>query len=234
MSVFIRKAALVLIAIGALGACEEEILGNGELVTESVVTPYFSRVAVSNALLATIRNAPTEVALTMDENLLSLIRIRVVGETLEIDVDGDVSIAPSEGAVIEIASPVIEGVSLSGASAARVESTCAEMRLDASGASRLNANVEADTVVVDLSGSSVATLTGNAPTLVIDASGSSTARSTTTTANADLEASGSSELAVSVTDRVSVRASGASDVRISGNPRHRDVDTSGSSRVRYQ
>lgn len=229
----IRAFALSTLALASLAGCEQ-VVGSGELVTETRVTPSFSRVRVSNALVATIRNGDTDVSLTMDDNLLPLVRTRVEGDVLVVDVEEDVTILPSEGARIVIASPRVEGVSLSGASVASVESRCDDVRLAASGSSVLRARIEAEAVIVDVSGASDATLSGVATTLDVVASGSSSVDSSADVADATLDASGASDVSALVRESVRVRASGASAVRVAGAPQTRDVDTSGSSTVSWE
>jgi len=231
MATLLRPVALTLTALFAVAGCQQ-IDGSGVLLTETRPIASFQRVKVSNALPVAIHEGPTDLTITMDDNLLGRIRTRVLDDTLFVGVEDDVNIEPSDGAVIAVASPEIDAVIADAASRVDVRADGDDIVLAADGASHLWARVQAERIVLDTDGASHATLHGATATLELTADGASSVDSDAEATFADVEADGASRVSVLATDRVRVRADGASSVRLSGDPRVRDVRTSGASTVR--
>ncbi|HEX6126973.1 MAG TPA: DUF2807 domain-containing protein, partial [Pyrinomonadaceae bacterium] len=94
-----------------------------------------------------------------------------------------------------------------------VDST--DLRLDTSGASKVNVSGEAASLIVDISGASS-----------IEAEGLKAKE-------ASVRASGASRVNVSVAEKLTAKASGASKIRYTGNPLTVEKNTSGASKI-YQ
>jgi hypothetical protein len=105
--------------------------------------------------------------------------------------------------------------------------------VDASGASHLQGDIEADTVSFNLGGSSEVILTGSAQNLIMEeASGSSVVDLTDfPVVDASLKAGGKSHVIVNVSGRLDVDASSSANVYYLGDPTLGTIDTSGSATV---
>ena len=131
--------------------------------------------------------------------------------------------------------PELTGLDLSGSSHATITGFKSGQALvvDASGASHLQGNIEADTVSLNLDGSSEVILTGSAQNLIMEeASGSSVVNLTDfPVIDASVKAGGKSQVTVNVSGRLDVDASNSANVYYLGNPTLGTIDTTGSATV---
>ncbi|WP_019990878.1 head GIN domain-containing protein [Rudanella lutea] len=135
---------------------------------------------------------------------------------------------------IDVVMPQLRGMNFSGASTATVRGfrNQGDVKLDVSGASTANIDLDADGLQVDFSGASSVTLNGRATRMTGDVSGATTLRAyELKTKQVNLDVSGASNANVSATEKVNVEASGASSVRYRGGASV-SSNTSGASSVR--
>jgi putative autotransporter adhesin-like protein len=225
---------LVLLAVvaGGCGVLGEE--GSGVLVTRRIQVPVgIERVEIGDAFRSTIRvgAAAPSGAITIDDNLLDRLRVEVDGDTIRIDVDGQVREATLRA---DIGLIRLRRIGVSGASQARVEGQVTDdLTIDASGASEIEVgSVELDELVLDVSGASQVSMEGTAGHLRADVSGSSRIALFGVEADeAEVDVSGESDAELTVVDRLEARASGASSVRYRGDPDRVISDESGASSV---
>jgi hypothetical protein len=110
-----------------------------------------------------------------------------------------------------------------------------DLSFDASGASRIEGDLQAGGVKVILSGASSASLSGGAEDLTVDASGASTADLGDFPAtNVSVIVSGASTATVNASGRLDADASGASRVIYLGGPTLGEVKSSGASTIEAQ
>ena len=115
---------------------------------------------------------------------------------------------------VRISAPDIDSVHASGASKVSLTGVKnSELRIDTSGASKLNIAGETESLKVEVSGASN-----------IDAE-------SLKAGNATVDASGASKVNVFVTERLVSEASGASKITYSGTPTSVEQNTSGASKV---
>lgn len=231
---FLISSLVLLVAAG----CGPVTIGDGKMVTKTRELPLFTGVSVGGPVGLTVTEGDLSVlTVTSEDNILPLLNIEVRGNLLVIE--------PKEGHGLSPTQPIKATISVP-----RLE------RLEASGSSKIVTGplVSGTGVALEVSGSSsVTTGAVSAPSMTIQASGSSTVRCEGWAATVSLEASGASKVTASalaaedltvdvsggsaVTARASKaahgKASGASAVVIEGSPEVKDVNTSGSSSLRF-
>lgn len=184
------------------------------------------------------RGESYKVSVTVDDNLVEYLDVRVDGDTLRIGMKPRVSFGfRNVTQRAEITMPEIEGIQLSGATQGDVSGFTGEKMLviDVSGASRLRGGITAGDTRMQVSGASTVEIEGGAADLDVEASGASSVRLDDFTAqDAWVEASGASNITVNATGRVTGSASGALTVHYIGNPESVRVDSSGASNVRQK
>jgi len=122
-------AALVLSAV----ACGST--GSGDIVSEMREVGSFDRIEVSSGMAVEITvdpTAPTEVVSIYDDNLQNKILTTVNGDTLVIEVRGNV-IAPGSGRMVKVAMPVLIGLLADGGASVHGVGAADEVELRAEG-----------------------------------------------------------------------------------------------------
>lgn len=108
-----------------------------------------------------------------------------------------------------------------------------DIKLQLSGASDFNGEIEAGSIRVDLSGASQASLKGTAEKATYYASGASSIKAFDFAANfCKIDASGASSIRVLVNKEISAEASGASSIQYKGEAMIKDFNSSGASSVK--
>jgi hypothetical protein len=190
------------------------VKGSGNIASETRDVGSFSGVDVSGVFQVEI-TAQKDFAIEIeaDDNLLSLIKTEVRGGVLRIETEKRVS--TSNPLKIRISAPDIENI-------------------EASGASRVSlANVKNDELRVDTSGASKINISGETANLTIEVSGASSIDAENLKAeNANVDASGASHVSVFAVNELKSDASGASKIVYSGSPKNIEKKSSGASSVR--
>jgi len=191
------------------------IAGSGVAATENRNLSGFKGIDVGGVFQVEVTAGKDfSVVVEADDNLLQYVKTEVSGDVLKIS--STERLKSSTPMRIRISAPDIESVEGSGAckiSVADLKSS--ELRVDTSGASKIN-------------------LTGEASSLTIDVSGASNIDAANLKAeNATVDASGASKVEVFVTGKLVSEASGASKIGYAGNPTSVAKDTSGAGKV-YQ
>lgn len=227
---------LVLVSFMLL-ACKPTLDGSGELVVRNLKLSGFEQVRASQAFRVEITRADDfSVQVQIDDNLVEHLRVKVVGDRLEIGMNPEYNYRTGKKSMLAtIGMPRLTSVRLSGASRATLNNFSGGDPLDVelSGASGLSGQVRLGKVSLDLSGASELKLTGAAGHADLELSGASGAElgdCTLDSAEADL--SGASNATVKVLGRLDVEASGASSLTYLGQPDLGKVETSGASSVR--
>jgi hypothetical protein len=189
------------------------VQGSGNTQTEKRDVAGFKSVEVSGALQVEIAAGKEfSVEVQADDNLLPLIKTEVEGGVLRIR--SEKRISPKGPLVIRVSAPDIDGIDASGASGIMLSGVKnSALRVESSGASKINVEGTTGTLTVDVSGAST-----------VDASN-------LPSENANVEASGACSVKVNATNEVQAEASGASKIRYLGAPKNLIKKTSGGSRV---
>jgi len=208
-----KKAIFLACTLGWLAGCSRpEIKGDGVVKTEDRPVTDFTGVSASGGYRITWSRGQPALTISVDENLLPLIKTSVEGRTLRID--SDQPLGPTREITITISSADLSSVHLSGGmrffargiSASRFE-------LSATGAS----DVAMDGSVTEFD----ARLTGaghlNAASLHAQ--------------NARLSLVGASDAHVYVTDDLSVSITGAGSLTYAGKPKMLTRSVIGSGRI---
>ncbi|MFL7794097.1 MAG: head GIN domain-containing protein [Anaerolineae bacterium] len=212
------------------------LLGSGNMETQEKSFTGFDRVEASHVFQVKINQGEDfSVTVRMDDEVREFVQVTKQGNTLKLGLKPDHTYT-FKNVTLEatVTMPELTGVSLSGASHAKVTGfmSARDLNLDISGTSSVEGDIEASTVICELSGSSTINLNGSADDLVVKASGGSIVKlSEFSAANADIEASGASTATVNVSGTLNANASGASRVYYVGEPTLGRVDTSGAASV---
>ena len=192
----------------------KSVKGSGNISTETRDIRDFSGVDVSGVFQVEITaQKDFGVEIEADDNLLSLIKTEVRGGVLRIEAKERLS--SEHGLKIRISAPDIDSIDASGVAKvtlAGVKNN--ELRIDTSGASKVNIDGETANLTIEVSGASSI----NAENLKAE--------------NANVDASGASHVSVFATAELKSDASGASKIVYSGGPKNVEKRSSGASSVR--
>ena len=158
----------------------EHIHGDGNVRTENRSVNSFTGVDVSGGLDIYVKQDSTaSVTIETDANLQQYIITRVEGGILRIYQEDNTSLEATRGIKIHISSPTFSSFEASGACDIRGENKIqhtGEIHLHASGASKIELDVNAPKVSGELTGASDVKLSGTTKDLDISASGASNAK----------------------------------------------------------
>lgn len=194
--------------------------GNGHVVTENRDVSSFDAIKVGGAFNVILTQGNSE-ALTIeaDENLLPLIETRVKGGTLVISTKENIRDAKELN--IYITFNKIRKLNFSGACDVKSKGVLSFSTLDfdASGASEIKLELNADKMTCDYSGASEIEFSGTAGVCEIQISGAAELKAYDLECEEmELDLSGAADAKVNVTKSLRVEASGAASVRYKGNP----------------
>lgn len=237
----------VLVVLGlvatSLGGCFPAggavLTGSGRTTTTDYDFSDFTKVSVSSAFQAEITQGESyATSVTVDDNIVEYLDVRVDGDTLHIGLKPRVSLGFRNTTLrTEITMPDLDGLDLSGATRTQVRgfSNTKPASVEISGASQLRGDITTGEMRMRASGASTVELNGSTGRLEVEASGASTVRlQDFTSQDTNVEASGASNVTVNPSGRLTGEASGASTVSYAGNPTSVQVDTSGASNVRQR
>jgi hypothetical protein len=189
------------------------VCGSGNIATEKRVLSGFKGVDVGGAFqVEIVAGKEYSVEVEADDNLLPLIRTEVDGDVLKIETEK--SISRNSSLRVRISAPDIDSLESSGVSSitlSGVKNT--GLKVDSSGASKINVEGTTGTLTVDVSGAS----TVDAANLQAE--------------NSNVDASGACKVTVNASNEVQGHASGASKIRYAGTPKNVIKNTSGAGRV---
>lgn len=190
------------------------VKGSGTTATETRDVGSFNGVNVSGVFHVEITaQKDFAVEIEADDNLLPLIKIEVRDGVLRIETEKRIS--TNNPLKVRISAPNIDSIEASGASrVAIVNVKNNQLRVDTSGASKINLNGETANLTIEVSGASAV----DAENLKAE--------------NADIDASGASRVTVFATGELKSDASGASRIVYSGSPKNIEKKSSGASSVR--
>ncbi len=217
IGLFVFISALAIGVISAISCSYGNMLGvqgSGNSKSEKRNVSDFTGVDAGGAMTVEITaQKDFSVEVEADDNLLSLIKTEVSGGTLKISMKDRIS--PKNKIRIKISMPELNDLDISGATNALVSNVKTDsLRLEASGASKISVNGEANSLESDASGASSI----DAVNLKVE--------------DAEVEASGASNTTVSATNKLKADASGASTIYYTGEPKNLSQKTSGASSIK--
>ncbi|PKL82952.1 MAG: hypothetical protein CVV24_07425 [Ignavibacteriae bacterium HGW-Ignavibacteriae-3] len=142
----------LLFAFIATGCGFWGVRGNGRIKDESRNVGEFSRIDAGGAFTIRVKvGNNTSLNVSAEENLLGFIRTRVSGNTLEIDTRKNIS--PRKEVIIEITTPVLDRIEVSGANNVNVDNISTdEFHVELSGAGNIDMSGEVEKLKAELSG----------------------------------------------------------------------------------
>ena len=188
--------------------------GSGTSKTETRDLSGFEEIEAGGAVNVEVSvQKDFSVTVEADDNLIQDIKTEINGNALKIY--SEARISPKTKINVKISMPEINAVDLSGASTAVVSNVKSDsIKLEASGASKIKIDGEANSLESYASGASGI----NAEGLKVE--------------NADIEASGASNTTVWANEELKADASGASSIYYAGEPKNLLQNSSGASSVR--
>ena len=183
--------------------------GEGPMASDSRAVGAFTNIEVSGGIGVDVTIGPAgPVVVNAQANIIPIIATEIVGDTLVIH--GTKSFTATERVLVQVTTPTLDGITLSGGSSGQVDSldaTSFTARLD--GGSGLSvASGRAASLTLTASGGSRATLVGlSATDVTVEVSGGS---------NASITASGTVTGSASGGARVTVSGGATLDVEVTG------------------
>lgn len=253
-------AIIVLVVLGTVGCYAQKTKGNGNIITKEIQIADYSGLIVGQGIEIngsffsgknkspqvnyTQQNGKSGLKITIDENLLPLLKFKIESGILKIETEKGTKIIPSR-LTIEAHSTELKKLGVSSSIDFILKSSLSgdNIEINASGASdvylekpmrianlcKINLSGASDLKTSDLechriearsSGSSDLYLNGKANEGKFNCSGSSDIKGYGFTLKTLVcSASGSSDIFITVTESLNASASGSSDIKYKGNPK---------------
>ncbi len=236
-----KKLSIVFISIALAGlfvSCKK-VNGEGPNITETRAIANFTSVESSISADVFYKQDPQfKVEITAQQNILNVIETNVVNNELVIKVRSGTIIRQHENIIVNVSSPVVNGLRISGSGniivADSINTGNIILSLSGSGSVSLH-KLTATSVDANISGSgNIAISSGAVNTEKLKISGSGNIDMMNVTASSvNTTTSGSGDMRVNASQNLDVTISGSGSVFYTGNP---IVDThiSGSGKVTHQ
>ena len=196
------------------------IIGKGNITKKTRDISAFKAIDISGAFTVLLcQDSITSLNIEADENLHKYITTKIENNTLIID--SKESLCPSKEIKIFINAPTFNNIDISGAINVRSinKLTPTELKLDLSGASEINLDLETQNLNIDCSGASKLFLSGKAVNFKLECSGASEINAyDLLTENSNISSSGAGKAKLSVSKKLDVDISGAGTVLYKGTP----------------
>jgi hypothetical protein len=232
MSMSASAWVLSTVLTGLLG-----VSGNGNLKEEVRPVKEFTSVSFNGGIKASITvGDKTEVKVKTDENILPLVETVVEGSTLIVRPKRGSTVSTTQGIQVTLVTPKLLGITANGG--VRVDAQVGAMprfQVEANGGAHVEVKgLRTDDLDVDASGGVRLVLAGEAKKVSLDMSGGVKADLDGLVAQqVHVDGSGGVSANVHATAQVDVDLSGGATVHVKGNPKERNVDTSGGARVKF-
>jgi hypothetical protein len=222
MKAIVLSVLALAAAYGVLAQAQKTIVGSGHKATRTVavgkgksIAP-FSKVLLTGAFDLDVKGGgQSDIKITGDDNLLSLVKLSVKGDTLIVETKEGANYSSKIGLKVSFSSSSLNGVSISGSGDAKLT------------------NFKADKAQFAISGSGDIQVVGQANSVDGSISGSGDidlAKMPARSASASIAGSGTIKL--NVTDKLSANISGSGDIRYAGKPKSVSKSVVGSGEIR--
>jgi len=231
----IQKSALsALLILASCLSVQAQSKGSGNLVKQDRTVTEFSEIEAGSAFeLILTQGEPTQVTVETDDNFLEKIETSVDNNRLTISTDG---IKNPTAMRIYITSPTLTLLELDGA--ARLDSKgeiqCTTLKIEASGAAKVNLDLNTEVLVSDASGAAKILLKGKSVSHQIDASGAANVDAmqlTSQTIKADI--SGAAKAKVYAISRLEADISGAGSLAYYDNDETKKLTEQGTYSINF-
>lgn len=230
---FFKQTIIAVTTSIALLSCGPHIQGDGNVIKKEHDISKVDKLDINGQFTVILSQGKrSSLAIETDENLHDYITVENKENTIRIETEG--FITDAEKLNVYVTMPHFRYIDLSGA----VELTndkkikTKSMRIDASGATEINLDMEIKELSIDLSGASTITLEGSAKNVEFDLSGASEIEAYGfETENMIIDISGAGSAEVFVIEKLDVEVSGAGEVKYKGEPQI-DKDVSGAGTIK--
>ena len=233
-SILILSLSLLVVSI----SCAKDELAidpSANVTTEERSVSDFNKIDIEGPFAVFITIGTTEsVEVEANENLQQYIKTYKAGDKLVVDFEDDTSISGNKTLKVYVTLTNLIEIEGEGATVIHLQSVLTEtnFKLDLSGASVFNGEINVETFDADLEGASVMNLDGHADDLELDASGASViADFDFDVDNLDADLSGASVLTMTVNTQIDLVASGASFFYWKGSAVVNSINLSGASKI---
>ncbi|MBQ8366821.1 MAG: DUF2807 domain-containing protein [Alistipes sp.] len=230
-----KRISFVLLASLMLGSCNAVEFATGEVIVKTItIGGEVDGIAASDGFDVVVD--PTiprgEVHVMTHTDLMDNVDIEVVGTTLNIDLNNWTMRAKTLKVKVPAydfnAIAVSEGVDFEWHSC-----TVPSLSVAASGGSDVEITANSQEISIATSGGADVEMDGSCKHLTITASGGSDVDASKLLAeDVEVTTSGGADVDVYATNSLRARASGGSDVRYGGNPKTKDIDSSGGADIK--
>lgn len=205
-----------------------------QIATRSERFDTFSGISIGSAFeVVLVQGNDTGIDLEVDERYMDQISVEVKNGTLKVSTKGSIRNPKKMKATITFRE--LESMNFSGATKVRSEADLnfGDLSIDASGATKMNLNLQATSLRLSTSGASNMEFAGSTGSLDVDLSGASKMdASELRVQDGSISTSGASKADVWFTGNLDIEASGASKITYKGNPSLGNIRTSGASRLK--
>ena len=223
-----NKAVILLIALSMiLSACAlpvrtTQIRGSGNVITETRQVSNFNRLELTGiGTLVILQGEEESLEISAEDNILSKIQTRVMGNTLEIGFDEFINITPIKEIIYTLRVKNLEGISTSGVGVVQADSITGDhLEIEISGAGGVNIKeLTAKDLDVQISGSGNFYLAGIVASQQVELSGFGNYRAgDLRSEDAQIEISGTGNATIWVTHSIEAEISGLGNLNYYGNP----------------
>lgn len=219
------------IAILTLTGCQGGIVGNGKVETRQEKIGNFDRLVIAGNFHVFLEQSDTpSLRMEMDENLYDIVKVKEEGSTLRIESRLNILQARDKNLYIGVRD--LEKMELTGA-IKMVSGSVLKMRslsILASGAARIDFEIEAKTLKIDISGASECDFRGKVDELRVQLSGAGDIDALDLIAgDVEIDLSGAGGARVYARDNLDVSITGVGSVRYRGEPEiHKNISGLGS------
>lgn len=223
----------------ALSSCAVQdafgLFGSGRVVQSERPVAAFVAVHSAGSAQVRIHKAATQrVVVTADDNIQELFEVGVKGGTLWLSFKPGTSVSRVSKLVVDVYTPELDGLALSGSGGASFEDRFSGERLDLSvgGSGSVSGELRYSLVAASISGSGSVRLSGEGRELRLSSAGSGSFRCAAYRAETvDVALSGSGSAEVYASESLSAAVVGSGSVRYRGSPARTQLSALGSGRV---
>jgi hypothetical protein len=214
----------------------KRVRGDGQVVTRERDISGFIGVDVSGAINVVItQDSGYAVKVEADNNLHEFIEVYIDHQVLHIHSRERFNLRPSRAIIVYVSAPTFSELYASGACQIKTNNrinSSSGMRIDISGASGVNIDVNSPKVELEMSGACNAIMKGQTRDFSVDGSGSTEVKAfELLSENTDVNLSGAGSAEVYASVKLDAEASGAASVRYKGKA-SMVANTSGASSVK--
>ena len=214
-----RQIAILSILLLSFASCRH-ITGSGNIIKEKKQVESFTGISAGSAFEVEVRiGRPASVEIEVDDNLMKMVNVKVSGDELKIYLKENVSITNGQLKAF-VTVPSLNYLESSGAATITVldlVKNSGKVKLHASGAAKIKAEVDAPEVKAESSGAANIELTGKTRDFDADASGAGNIHASgLMSENAKAEASGAGNVHLYASVKLKANASGAGNIFYKG------------------